>query len=89
MCVTFVTCEVRVCGLRCRSGSSLYIYRVYLRTRKFVAWGSTPRPGSRAASVTLGHHSQAVLVGRGPRVPPVPSIWSGRCGGLSAVGCTN
>ena len=29
MCVTFVTCEVRVCGLRCRSGSSLYIYRVY------------------------------------------------------------
>ena len=32
MCVTFVTCEVRVCGLRCRSGSSLYIYRVYLLT---------------------------------------------------------
>ena len=30
MCVTFVTCEVRVCGLRCRKGSSLYIYRVYL-----------------------------------------------------------
>ena len=30
MCVTFVTCEVRVCGLRCHSGSSLYIYRVYL-----------------------------------------------------------
>ena len=25
VCVTFVTCEVRVCGLRCRSGSSLYI----------------------------------------------------------------
>jgi hypothetical protein len=25
-------CEVRVCGLRCRSGSSLYIYRVYLLT---------------------------------------------------------
>ena len=24
-------------------------------TRKFVAWGSTPRPGSRAVSVTLGH----------------------------------
>ena len=36
MCVTFVTCEVRVCGLRCRSGSSLYIYRVYLLPlRKF------------------------------------------------------
>ena len=32
MCVTFATCEVRVCGLRCRSGSSLYIYRVYYRT---------------------------------------------------------
>ena len=30
MCVTFVTCEVRVCGPRCHSGSSLYIYRVYL-----------------------------------------------------------
>ena len=29
MCVTFVTCEVRVCGLRCCSGSSFYIYRVY------------------------------------------------------------
>ena len=26
--LTFVTCEVRVCGLRCRSGSSLYIYTV-------------------------------------------------------------
>ena len=42
MCVTFVTCEVRVCGLRCRSGSSLYIYRVYLlhplhgRTDRFI-----------------------------------------------------
>ena len=30
MCVTFVTCEERVCGPRCHSGSSLYIYRVYL-----------------------------------------------------------
>ena len=34
MCVTFVTCEVRVCGPRCHSGSSLYIYRVYYRTPK-------------------------------------------------------
>ena len=34
MCVTFVTCEVRVCGLRCRSGSSFYIYRVYLQGLK-------------------------------------------------------
>ena len=33
MCVTSVTCELRVCGLRCRSGSSLYIYRVYFRAR--------------------------------------------------------
>ena len=32
VCVTFVTCEVRVCGLHCRSWSSLYIYRVYLLT---------------------------------------------------------
>ena len=34
MCVTFVTCEVRVCGLRCRSGSSLYIYRVYILNQR-------------------------------------------------------
>ena len=30
VCDLFVTCEVRVCGLRCDSGSSIYIYRVYL-----------------------------------------------------------
>ena len=44
MCVTFVTCEVRVCGLRCRSGSSLYIYRVYLLTQDYVTstWPSAP-----------------------------------------------
>ena len=33
MCVTSVTCEVRVCGLRCRGGSSLYIPCVLLRLR--------------------------------------------------------
>ena len=88
MCVTFVTCEVRVCGLRCRSGSSLYIYRVYLRTRKFVAWGSTPRPGSRAASVTLGHPNKPFWPTRIARAPRALDLvrW---CGGLSAVGCTN
>ena len=32
MCVTFVTCEVRMCGPRCHSGSSLYIYHMYLLT---------------------------------------------------------
>ena len=31
MCVTFVTCEVRVCGPRCHSGSSLYIPCVLVR----------------------------------------------------------
>ena len=39
--------------------------RVYLpfciacRTGKFAAWVSTPRPGSRVASVTLGHSNKA------------------------------
>ena len=28
----YVRCLLIVCGLRCRSGSSLYIYRVYLLT---------------------------------------------------------
>ena len=38
------------------------------RTRKFVAWGSTPRPGSRAASVTLGHPNKAFgSAGTAPR----------------------
>ena len=40
------------------------------RTRKFVAWGSTPRPGSRAASVTLGYHHKpfgSARTARGPR----------------------
>ena len=43
MCVTFVTCEVRVCGLRCRSGSSLYIYRVYYFSFVLVNRGPAPR----------------------------------------------
>ena len=46
MCVTFVTCEVRVCGLRCRSGSSLYIYRVYFLLTYLLTSAdvSVPRP---------------------------------------------
>ena len=49
VCVIFVTCEVRVCGLRCRSGSSLYIYRVYsVQSRHLKAARRRPRPGPRA-----------------------------------------
>ena len=40
MCVTFVTCAVRVCGPRCHSGSSLYIYRVYLLPAGLQATGN-------------------------------------------------
>ena len=47
MCVTFVTCEVRVCGLRCRSGSSLYIYRVYLLTYYVCTYTLGPRLKAR------------------------------------------
>ena len=56
MCVTSVTCEVRVCGLRCRSGSSLYIYRVYLLTHTFESMRrlrsrGAVRGGTRGARV--------------------------------------
>jgi len=44
VCVTFVTCEVCVCGPRCHSGSSLYIYRVYLMLTQHLDAG----PGGRA-----------------------------------------
>ena len=47
VCVTFVTCEVRVCGLRCRSGSSLYIYRVYVQVRELLVF--------RGAQFLRGH----------------------------------
>ena len=62
MCVTFVTCEVRVCGLRCRSGSSLYIYRVYFRgVSKYgvvhtVYVQRRPAPATRATHTLL--HSE-------------------------------
>ena len=63
-------------------------------TRKFGAWGSTPRPGSRAASVTLGYHHKPfgpARTARGIRaleLASVPSIDAQR-GGLSAAGRTN
>ena len=39
-------------------------------TPKFVAWGFTPRPGSRAAPVTLGYHHKpfgSARIARAPR----------------------
>ena len=53
MCVTFVTCEVRVCGLRCRSGSSLYIYRVYLVLTNPTMWFRLCRPPARLRNPKL------------------------------------
>ena len=38
-------------------------------TRKFVAGGSTPRPGSRVASATLGHHHKPFGSARIARTP--------------------
>ena len=68
MCVTFVTCEVRVCGLRCRSGSSLYIYRVYLLTYLLPRRAAPQeQPGRAALSRVLRGHS----LRRGPP-PPLP-----------------
>jgi hypothetical protein len=53
-------------------------------TRKFLAWGSTPRPGSRAAPLSLGRHHKPFgsvriarslhgidLVGASPRPAPL------------------
>ena len=57
-------------------------------TRNFVALGSTPRPGGRAASVTLGHHHKPFRSARTARYPRALDLVR-RCGGLSAVGCTN
>ena len=37
--------------------------------RNFVAWGLTPRPGSLAASVTLGHHHNSFGSARITRCP--------------------
>jgi len=58
------------------------------RTRKFVAWGSTPRPGGRAASVTLGHHHKPFWSARTARGPRALDLVRRR-GGLSAAGRTN
>ena len=42
---------------------------VAYRTRKFVAWGSMPRPGGRATPLTLGHHHKPFWSGRTARSP--------------------
>ena len=44
---------------RSPSSSGLEIdFVAKLRTRKFVAWGSRPRPGGRATPLTLGRHHE-------------------------------
>ena len=57
-------------------------------TRKFVAWGSTPRPGSRAAFVTLGYYHKPFGSARTARAPRALDLVR-RCGGQSAAGRTN
>ena len=56
-------------------------------TRKFVAWGSTPRPGSRAASATLGHPNKPFGSARTARAPRALDL-AAQGGGLSAAGRT-
>ena len=51
MCVTFVTCEVRVCGLRCRSGLSLSIYR------ELTYRDTASQSGVRLSAPTMGNCS--------------------------------
>ena len=41
-----------------RSPKKTADYSVEPSTRKFVAWGSRPRPGGRASPLTLVHHHQ-------------------------------
>ena len=72
---------VRGCRPKLNSAASIPC----LRTRKFVAWGSTPRPGSRAASVTLGHPNKAFGSARIARCPRARELVAQR-GGLSAAG---
>ena len=55
---------------------------------KFVAWGSTPRPGSRGGSVTLGHPSKAIGSARIARAPRARDLVA-QGSGLSAAGRTN
>ena len=57
-------------------------------TRKFVAWGSTPRPGSQEASVTLGYHHKPFGSARTARAPRALDL-AAQGGGLSAAGRTN
>ena len=57
-------------------------------TRKFVAWGSTPRPGSRAASVTLDSPNKPFGSARTARAPRALELVA-QGGGLSAAGRTN
>ena len=84
MCVTFVTCEVRVCGLSCRSGSSLYIYRVYLlltlRSRNGVDLAQVLTAGIDPhcagewllpAPTPPNSMSRADAYARGPPLPPL------------------
>ena len=43
--------------------------KVCFSTRKFVAWGSTPRPGGRTTPLTLGRHHEpfgSVRIARSP-----------------------
>ena len=57
-------------------------------TRKFVAWGSKPRPGRRVVSVTLGYHYKRFGSARTARAPCVLEL-AAQGSGLSAAGRTN
>ena len=62
MCVTFVTCEVRVCGLRCRSGSSLDIYRVDYLLLVYVQ--RRPAPATSTHGICITTSKYLVVTGR-------------------------
>ena len=57
-------------------------------TRKFVAWGFTPRPGSRGGSASLGHPNKPFGSARTARAPRALDL-AAQGGGLSAAGRTN
>ena len=48
---------------------ALLVVILQLSTRKFVAWGSTPRPGGRATPLTPGRHYKPFWSGRTARSP--------------------
>ena len=79
--------EQRSVAIHCHRILLMYSGRdgVKLCTRKFVAWGSTSRPGSRGASVTLGHLNKAFGSARIARCPRARELVAQR-GGLSAAG---